>query len=336
MRRVLVSTVAAAVLASTAAACGGTAGGYTITAEFERTVGLYENSAVKVMGANAGTVTSIEIDGDHVVVEMRIDDGVPLPSDVTATIAPLTLVGERNIVLSPPWQPGDDRLADGAVLGDDQTVIPVEPDEVLQALTDLAEAIDPDAVGELLSSGADAIRGQGETLNEALTNTAALTSTLADQDEQIMEAARNLNTVAASLNTRSEQFGRLVTALSEATATLAAERDNLAVFLDSVTRLSDAGTSILDAYEGTLPGDVAHLAELALVLESNIGSVDQLLAAFPRVGTTLSESYDPDRELIVLNISLTPTAATALLPLFDALGIPVPCIPVLGDVTCPS
>lgn len=341
MRRRLCALLALALVAGTAAACGG-GGGYHVTAEFERTVGLYENSIVKVMGANAGTVTGIEIDGDIVRVEMVIDDAVPLPADVRATIAPLTLIGERNVVLSPPWRPGDDRLEDGAVLRFDpdpalsQTVIPVEPDEILQALTDLAEAIDPDAVGELLESGAQAIDGQGATLNEAIHNADQLTVSLADQDEQLLEAARNINTLATSLNTRSDQFGRLVTALSEATATLAAERENLAGFLESVNRLSDVGGSLVDAYQGTLPGDVAHLADLALVLESNLDGVEALVGAFPIIGEALAGAYDPTRHLLALNISLTPLAALALQPLFDALGLPVPCVPILGDATCPA
>jgi phospholipid/cholesterol/gamma-HCH transport system substrate-binding protein len=343
MRRA-VTLVALAVVAGSTGGCGvlgGGGGGYHITAEFERAVGLYEQSIVKIMGADAGTVDSVEVDGDLVRVEMTINDDVPLPADVMATIAPLTLIGERNVVLSPPWHPGEPRLEDGAVLRFDadpalsRTVIPVEPDEILQALTDLAEAIDPEAVGRLLDSGAEAIDGQGTTFNEMLVNTRAVTTSLADQDEQILEAARNLNVVATSLNTRSAQLGHLVDALSEASSVLAAERDSIAAFLDGIVRLSDVGGSLLDAYQGQLPADIAHLADLALVLESSLGSLDQLVAAFPTIAEELVDAYDTERGLLVLNISLSPVASQGLAPLFDVLGLPVPCIPLLGDVTCP-
>ena len=344
MRRVLPLLVVTASLAAVSG-CSlvgiGGGGGYHVTAEFERAVGLYEQSTVKVMGANAGVVDSIEVDGDLVRVEMTIDDDVPLPADVVATIAPLTLIGERNLVLSPPWRPGDERLEDGAVLRFDpdparsQTRIPIEPDEILQALTDLAEAIDPQAVGDLLESGAAALEGQGATFNDLLDHAATVTSSLAAQDDQILEAARNLNAVATALNSRSGQLGHLVDALSEASSVLADERDSIASFLRSIVDLSDIGGSLLDAYQGQLPADIAHLADLALVLESNLGSLEGLVAALPVITEELVDAYDPARELLVLNISLSPLASRSLTPLFDLLGLPIPCIPVLGDVTCP-
>lgn len=335
------ATMVAATVLSGCGVLGGGGGGYHITAEFERAVGLYEQSTVKIMGADAGTVDSVEVDGDIVRVEMTINDDVPLPADVMATIAPLTLIGERNVVLSPPWTPGDERLEDGAILRYDpdprlsQTVIPIEPDEILEALTDLAEAIDPQAVGDLLTSGAQAIDGQGTTFNQMLESAAGVTASLADQDEQILEAARSLNVFATALNSRSQQLGHLVDSLSQASAVLAAERDSIALFLQSVVDLSDVGGSLLEAYQGQLPADIAHLADLALVLESNLGSLTQLVGAFPVIGEELVDAYDAERDMLVLNITLEPVAARSLEPLFDLLGLPVPCIPALGGVTCP-
>ena len=70
---------------------------------FPSAVGLYPFGDVSVMGVGVGTVDAVEIDDDHVRVEMTIDHGIPLPADVQATIEPLTLIGERNVVLFPPW-----------------------------------------------------------------------------------------------------------------------------------------------------------------------------------------------------------------------------------------
>ena len=72
------------------------------------------------------------------------------------------------------------------------------------------------------------------------------------------------------------------------------------------------------------------------MLEANLGSLEQLVGAFPVIGEELVDAYDPERELLVLNISLEPVAAPqSSTPLFDLIGLPVPCIPILGDVTCP-
>ena len=77
--------------------------GYHLTAYFESAVGLYPHGDVSIMGVGIGTVDAVEIEDTHVRVEMTIDADVPLPADVQATIEPLQLIGERNVVLFPAW-----------------------------------------------------------------------------------------------------------------------------------------------------------------------------------------------------------------------------------------
>jgi phospholipid/cholesterol/gamma-HCH transport system substrate-binding protein len=327
--------VLAAVLAVTGLpACGGGGGGYTLTASFPRAVALYEESSVKVMGVDVGTVTDVEVQGDHIAVTMSIDDDVPLPDDVGAAIAPLTLIGERNIVLFPPWREGQRRAGDGDHIPEGRTRIPVEPDEALEAFNDLAEAIDPDAVNRLVTSGAANVEGQGASLNEAIGDISGLTGALAAQDEKLLEAAENLHDLAATLNTRSGQLGDVIDSFALVTGALADEREGLTRLLDGVVRLSDAGQRLLGAYEGTLPGDLATLAQLALTLSANSSSLEQIVDAFPRVAQAQIASFDPTagaRGALVLNVNIPQTATAGLEPLFDLLGLPVPCVPVLGQ-----
>ena len=146
MRRILAIAVVALLAAVGSAGCSSSGGGsYEIVAHFSRAVAVYEQSDVRVMGVAVGQVSDIEIAGDEIVVTLAIDEEVPLPADATVGIAPTSLIGERDVVL-PPWKPGDERLEPGAVIGVDRTIIPVEPDEALQAVTDLVAALDPEAV----------------------------------------------------------------------------------------------------------------------------------------------------------------------------------------------
>ena len=332
-RSVVVAVVVTAVLASLAG-CGRSGGGYTLTASFPRAVALYEESAVKVMGVDVGTVTAVAAEDDHIVVTMRIDDDIPLPADVGATILPLTLIGERNVVLSPPWKPGDDRARDGDDIPIDRTRVPVEPDEALEAFDELARAIDPEAVERLITSGAANVDGRGRSLNDALRETSDLAGTLAAQDEQLLEAAEQLSELAATLNTRSDQLGDVISSFATATDVLAAEREGLTRFLDGVVRLTDAGQRLLAAHEGTLPADMATLASLALTLAENSGSLEQVLAAFPLTSEAQVRSFRPDvgaRGAITLNVNIAQTGVAGMQPLFDLFGLPVPCVPVLGQ-----
>ena len=171
-------------------------GTYEIVARFTRAVALYEQSDVNVMGVTVGHVRDIEIDGDEIAVTLAIRDDVPLPADATVAIEPASLIGERNIVL-PAWKPGDERMAPGTVIGPERTIIPVEPDEALQAVTDLVGALDPTAVNDLLDATAGALAGRGSTINRALAALAELVPTLAEQDDKLLAIADDVDRLSA-------------------------------------------------------------------------------------------------------------------------------------------
>src|SRR3546814_16423458 len=104
---------------------------------------------------------------------MTIDSGVPLPSDVGATIGQTQLIGERNVVLHPPWSAeledsGAERAGDGDVIPRERTEVPVEPDEGLQAFNELARSLDAEVVEGFLGDSAEVLEGRGEQLGAAI------------------------------------------------------------------------------------------------------------------------------------------------------------------------
>ncbi len=328
--------VAAVVFGTALVGCGGAGGTYTISASFPRAVALYEESAVKVMGIDVGSVTSVEVMDDHVRVEMEIDDAVPLPADVEASIIPLSLIGERNVVLGPPWRPGDDRLGEDAVIPPERTNVPIEPDEALQAITDLAEAIDPASVRALVSNGADALAGHGGDLNEALRQTADLTTMLAAQDDALIAIAGDVHRLATVLESRQEVLGQLIDQFASVTGVLAEEREAIGTFLTALARLTEEGNALLTRYQVQLPQDLASLARVALTLQVNADSVQQLLRALDGVGAGVVNAYDPTTGGVRLRFTSSPTVVLALEPILDLLGLgPLPCIEFpISDFAC--
>lgn len=336
MRRGRFPTLVGVVVATLAAAAPGCSfeggGGYEITAHFARTVALYEESDVTVMGIRAGEVTAIDFEGDEVVVTMRIDDDVPLPADATAAIAPQSLIGERNVVL-PPWKPGDDRMAPGAVIPLDRTIIPVEPDEALQAVTDLVQSLDPDAVNDLLVASAGALDGNGAVINRTLIELATLLPYLAAQDDELLALASDVDRLAAVLAARDAQIGRLLDDFATVAGVLAEERDAIITFVEAMTSLTREGQALLTAYEVTLPDDLDELAELSLTIQANASAVQQILPQLAALNLELIDAYDPEYKAIVGRGIVPRTVIDQLVPIFELLGIPVPCVEV-GGATC--
>ncbi len=330
-RRLIGFLVAAA---TPLASCGGGGGGYHLTAEFASTVGLYPSGDVHVMGIPVGTVDSITIVGTVVRVEMTIDEDVPLPDDVRATIGQTQLIGERNVVLFPPWDAdmaaaGQAQVDDGATIPLTRTEVPVEPDEGLEAFNDLAQSLDADTVGGLIHDSADVLEGRGDEIGEAIDAAAGLGTTLAEVDEQLVAAAEDLHRLAGSLSTREEQLGRLVEQFSQATSLLAEERDGIGAVLTAISDLTEQGQHLLDTYGDQLPGDIATVTALASILERNAGSASQLIATFPDLAETIEAAYQPDIDGFYLRANATPTLAALLDVLINQLGVipPIPGFP---------
>jgi virulence factor Mce-like protein len=313
------------------ASCGGDGGGYHLTAEFASTVGLYPSGDVHVMGIAVGSVDSITVVGTSVRVDMTIDSDVPLPDDVRATIGQTQLIGERNVVLFPPWDAemaaaGREKVSDGDVIPRSRTEVPVEPDEGLEAFNDLAKSLDAETVGGLIRDSADVLEGRGEEIGAAIDQAANLGTTLAQVDEQLVAAAEDLHRLAGSLATREEQLGRLVEQFSQATALLAEERDGIGAVLTALVDLTEQGRHLLDTYGDQLPGDIATVTALASILERNTSSTDQLLATFPKLAETIQAAYQPDIDGFYLRANATPTLSALVDVLVNQLGV-LPPIP---------
>lgn len=75
---------------------------YTLYARFENLAGLTNRAKVSMSGVTVGRVVNIELDTeDYVaVVEMAIQNGVPLSTDTSASILTSGLLGEKYIGLS--------------------------------------------------------------------------------------------------------------------------------------------------------------------------------------------------------------------------------------------
>ena len=293
------------------------------------------------MGLDVGRVTKVTIAGDQIRVDMAINRQVPLPADVHASIVPLSLIGERNIVLHPVYEQGMAKAKNGDVIPQSRTEVPVEPDEALEALTNLARAIDPTQIKRLVTSSAQALQGQGQNFNAALDQAGQLTNTLASQDQTLLAIAENFHQFANTLNSREQALIQLIQDFSTASGVLADERKAIGTFLSALAQLIDQGKALIVKYQTTLPSDFAQLAQYTITVRINADSVHTLLGSF--IGSThlLEGAYNAAYHEYNIRMSFTPDIArliqeSPLNQILTSLGLPpLPtCIPAIG-VQCP-
>lgn len=334
-RRIRTLAVLSAV-ALVASGCGliGGDGTYDVVAYFPRAVSLYETGQVQVLGLPAGEVTDIEVIGDQVKITMAIDNDVPVPEGVKAAIVPQSLIGERRVQLFPPFQEGDPVVSDGHVIAEDDTIVPVEPDEALEALKDFLDKLDPNGVGRLIDNAATSLDGQGQNLGNALDELSELVANVEANDDDIISIAERFDDFTATLLTRETQLAEAIDDFATVSSILASERQEIEELISALADLSGSGLDLVSEHAVRLRTDVEILTRLGSSIQSNLDTVDELLMGGRGIAAGIEDAYNADLNAVNLRTNLSMVVETVFSDLEDLLGIDIPTI--CFDAECPD
>jgi phospholipid/cholesterol/gamma-HCH transport system substrate-binding protein len=299
---------------------------YEVRAVFPDAAGLKTGSLVRLAGVDVGEVTGLEADrrAGQVVVTFEVDDDVKLGPDTTARVALSTLLGGQYIRLADVA--GSPRLADQAVedrrIPLSRTSIPFSVTETFNAATDVVDAIDTDAVNDMVTEFADLATDSGprvERVLRALTDVSrafnqrqgairdlldqseTLTATLAEKDEAIAALIDSSNIVldqiadrrtelATILGDGSDAVARLAAIVTSRRAQLEAILEDLDIVTDAVATHQDDVDTIL-AWSGPTYQQVAAIASHGPyidVLPTSLGPdpIGALARIYPQLGLT--------------------------------------------------
>lgn len=326
--------VAAALAITLLPSCSMLGGGdhYRLVAYFPRAISLYPSSDVKVLGLPAGSVHDVIVQGDRIRVELDIKKDVPVPKDVKAAIVPQSLIGERTVQLFPAWTEGEAKAPDGMVIPPSRSIVPVEPDEALAALKDFLDKLDPKGLGRLIGNAADDLKGNGRTLGSALAGVSDLVQTFASSDKQLTDIVDHFDQLTTTLATREQQLGQVMDAFAAATQVLADERRDVERLVAGLGQLSSNGLDLVAKHAEPLKKDIKVLTEVTQALDVNLDSVSKFLDSGPLLVNGLAGAYNPGLRAMNLRQSFSPLIQQIVGPLFDSIGVPLPCVPV--DVSC--
>jgi len=196
-------------------------------AEFTNVTGLKNGDFVRIAGVEVGQVKKVAIRRDTTaLVEFNADDSVVLTEGSRAVIRYDDLIGGRYLALE-EGAGGTAKLNAGATIPLARTSPALDLDALIGGFRPLFRALDPDQVNALSGQLIAALQGQGGTINSFLSQTAALTTTLADRDQLIGQVIVNLNSVLGSLGGQSDQFAKAVDALSQLVQGLASRKQDI-------------------------------------------------------------------------------------------------------------
>ncbi len=150
---------------------GTTSSGTRITAYFDKAVGVYPDSEVKVLGIGVGRITDVEPRGDRVRVDLVVDDGIEIPAGASAVVVAPSLVSDRYVQLAPAYD-GGPLMRSGTTIPMARTDTPVELDDLTKSVNELATSLGPNganadgALSDVLNTAAANLSGNGELFGD--------------------------------------------------------------------------------------------------------------------------------------------------------------------------
>jgi phospholipid/cholesterol/gamma-HCH transport system substrate-binding protein len=263
-------------------------GGKGYTAIFSNVSGLANGNFVRVAGVEVGKVTHISINSDDTAsVQFSANDSVVLTEGSRVAIRYDNLIGGRYVELL-EGAGGTRKLAAGATIGLDRTAPALDLDALIGGFRPLFRALDPNQVNALSGELISAFQGQGDSIGSFLTQTAALTSALADRDQLVGQVVVNLNTVLGSLAGQGDQFAKAVDSLSSLVAGLQARKKDLSDGLAYANAASASISDLLAQARPPLKDTVAQTDRVASTVLADKDFFDDFLNTLPDAYRVLS------------------------------------------------
>lgn len=291
--------------ASLLASCSAGSSPYKLTAILPSAEGLFAGNSVEVLGVAKGTVTKVTPTADRVVVQMSIDGSQSLPAGVHAALTTPQLLGEPSIELYPGYS-GGAKLPAGAVIPESRTSVPVSIDQLLRDLQQYLGEVDPQAVGGVISNLAQDLQGQGQGLNQLISQGAGVLSLLAQKGNELGQLNGSLAQITGTLRTRTSTVSQLLQSYDTVASVIAQNSGPLG---DAITQLADASqqlSALLDPNLAPLQSDISTITQVGRTLDRNLGSLDQGLTSSVSLFAAAGRAYDPVNNWLNLNNQLAP------------------------------
>ena len=137
-----------------------------------------------------GQIDNIEPQPQRAKITFWFDSKYKVPAEVNAVILSPKLITSRAIQLTPVYT-GGPALADGAVIPQSRTAVPVEFDDLRQQLEKLTQSLQPtqpggvSPLGAIINTTADNLRGQGAHIRDTIIKLSQAVSVLGDHSDDI-------------------------------------------------------------------------------------------------------------------------------------------------------
>lgn len=243
--------------------------GTTYKAMFSEAGGLKTGDQVKVAGTEVGKVTDVEIAERNVEVTFTAKD-VNLGTQTTAAIKTETLLGERNISITPR---GPNEIPSGGVIPVTRTKSPYSISQSLEDLTRNTGEIDTNRVGNALDVFSHTFQNTPNQIGPALGGITRLSRTIASRDGALRELLHHAEAVTGILREHTGQLTQVVRDGTSLLSELDARRDAIHRLLATATLAANQANGFVSEQRGVLTPALNELNGAIAVLQRNEGNI---------------------------------------------------------------
>ena len=255
-------------------------GGYIVRAEFSDADGLRKDSAVKIAGVSAGTVSSVTVTPrDTALATFTLDsNAAPIGAGASIEIRPTDLLGEHYAQLN---------VGDLSKPQPSGTLIPIQRTSEPVELDDILNMFDVDTrtrLRILINEMGVALAGRGADFNTLLSElppninqARILLGQVAAENVTLQKLIDEGDQVTAAVNAKRDDLGNLITVASDALGEVASRQAQLGATIAGAPAALTQLRSALDQV-GTAAGAITPAA---VNLQAAAGPLTTTLRALP-------------------------------------------------------
>jgi phospholipid/cholesterol/gamma-HCH transport system substrate-binding protein len=250
------------------------------TAAMPDVTGLFPTDDVKVAGVKVGQVSKVTTDHGHAVVTFNVDKSVPLRSSTQVGLRYRNVLGEKYLYI----YPGSTGrvMSSGSTIPMTQAVSDADIDAFLNALGPFIKAINPQEGNLFVQAMVGALEGNQDQVNQLLGNTATVSDTLGNLNQQVGGVIDNFNTVLTALAQRSGDLDALVNNLNAVSQSLVARNNDLDTAVVEFSQLAAQFKNLLATNRGNIDQAVNNLQGIADVLSQHHADLAKDLSTLPQ------------------------------------------------------
>lgn len=270
--------------------------GYTVTAHFADSGGIFTGAEVTYRGVTIGRITKMELTDEGVDVDMDIEkDYDDIPADTKALVGNRSAVGEQYVELQPNT---DDKpyLKSGSEIEQSQTAIPITTSKWLLDTQRLVNSVDKKDLRVVVSEFGAAFKDGGDDLTRLIDTSSSFIDVADENFELTRQLLRDSNTVLSTQLDKTSAIQSFARDLDLFSGTLADSDKDLRRVIDNGSATATQLRTFLEDNQVDLGKLINNLVTTGEIQVKHLDGLEMVLVLYPYVvaGSFVVNDKSPD------------------------------------------